>query len=130
MPDSVPPSDRRVGERYFACYPASLIRPDGAQRLSLIHDLSVSGALLLVHTTKLNVGDEVKLELHIAEDWTKFRAVAGRVVRIQKTGPMDSGPWLRRVAVEFDEPLKMAEAEIESFKEQARRLGRGSNGEP
>ena len=125
MVESVPPpSDRRAGERYFACYPASLIRPDGAQRLSLLHDLSVSGALLLVHTTKLNVGDEVKLELHIAEDWTKYRSATGHVVRIEKTGPKDSGPWLRRVAVEFDAPLTVGEAEVELFKEQARRLGR------
>jgi hypothetical protein len=69
MSDSIPiPSNRRTGNRHLACFPASLERPDGAQRPSLIRDLSESGVLLLVRTTKIAVGDQVKLQLFIAED--------------------------------------------------------------
>ena len=63
MGDSVPPSDRRRGERFLACFPAEVQRPDGENRPSILRDLSESGALLLVRTTKLAVGDDVKLQL-------------------------------------------------------------------
>jgi hypothetical protein len=123
MADSVPPSNRRAGERYLACFPAALERPDGEQRPSIIRDLSESGALLLVRTTKIAVGDEVKLQLYIAEDATTFRLATARVVRVEPLSPGDAGPWLRRVAVHFDEPLTMYAQEIKSFHERVERLG-------
>jgi hypothetical protein len=124
MTDSVPPSDRRSGERYLACFPASVIRPDGEARPSLIRDLSVSGVLLLVYTTKLQIGDRVQLHLYIMDDASTYREVAGSVVRLEKIAADDSGPWLRRAAVQFDQNLTMYEADIEAFKERARLLGR------
>src|ERR1700734_1353104 len=99
MDEPVPPSDRRLGERHLACFPASLERPDGEQRPSIIRDLSESGALLLVRTTKLAVGDEVKLQLYIAEDATTSRAATGHIVRVEALTPGDAGPWLRRIGV-------------------------------
>jgi hypothetical protein len=123
MADSVPPSNRRAGERYLACFPAALERPDGEQRPSIIRDLSESGALLLVRTTKIAVGDEVKLQLYIAEDATTFRLAMARVVRVESLSPGDAGPWLRRVAVHFEEPLTMYAQEIKSFHERVERLG-------
>ena len=125
MVDSFPPpGDRRVGERYLACFPAAIVRPDGETRPSVIRDLSVSGVLLLVYTTKLQVGDEVKLHLYIADNSDAYRSTSGRVVRVEKRRPEDTGPWLRRVAVKFDNPLTMYEADIAAFKERARLLGR------
>ncbi len=124
MSDSAPPpSNRRVGERYLACFPAALTRPDGEQRPSIIRDLSESGALLLVRTTKIAVGDEVTLQLYITEDATTFRPAKGKVVRVEDLSPGDAGPWLRRVAVHFDEALTMYAQEIASFRERAERLG-------
>jgi hypothetical protein len=123
MADSTPPSDRRVGERHLACFPAELERPDGEHRPSIIRDLSQSGALLLVRTTKVAVGDEVRLQLYIAEDATTFRETKARVVRVEQLAPGDAGPWLRRVAVQFDEPLTMYADEIKSFQERVERLG-------
>jgi hypothetical protein len=124
MSDSAPPSDRRSGERHLACFPAALERSDGAQRPSIIHDLSESGALLLVRTSKIAVGDEVKLQLHISPDSDSFRPAVGRVVRIEEIAPSDVGLWRQRVAVQFNEPLTMYAEEIRRFRETAEALRR------
>ncbi|HEY5243302.1 MAG TPA: PilZ domain-containing protein [Polyangiaceae bacterium] len=123
MPDSDPPSNRRAGERHLACFPASLERPDGEQRPSIIRDLSESGALLLVRTTKIAVGDLIKLQLYITDDPTTFRLATAKVVRVEDLVPGDAGPWLRRVGVQFDEPISMYAADIAAFHERALRLG-------
>jgi hypothetical protein len=123
MADSTPPSERRTGARHLACFPASLERADGTQRASLIRDLSESGVLLLVRTTKIAPGDRVKLQLYIAEEADTHRAAEGRVVRVEELEPGDAGPWLRRVAVQFDEPLTVYAADIKAFHERAMRLG-------
>ncbi|HEY3817568.1 MAG TPA: PilZ domain-containing protein [Polyangiaceae bacterium] len=123
MSDSEPPSNRRTGERHLACFPASLERPDGEQRPSIIRDLSASGALLLVRTTKIAVGDAIKLQLYITDDPTTFRLATAKVVRVEDLVPGDAGPWLRRVGVQFDEPISMYAADIAAFHERALRLG-------
>jgi hypothetical protein len=118
-----PPSDRRDHVRHLACFPASLKRPDGEQRPSLIHDLSESGAMLLVRTTKIAIGDQVNLQLYIADDTATYRPATAKVVRVEELTPGDAGPWLRRVAVHFTEPLTMYAAEIAAFRDRAERLG-------
>ena len=124
MSGMVPLSNRRAGERHLACFPASLERPDGEQRTSIIRDLSASGALLLVRTTKIAIGDRVKLELYITDDPRTLRLVTASVVRVEELVPGDAGPWLRRVGVKFEAPLSVYAAEISTFQERARRLGR------
>jgi hypothetical protein len=116
-------SDRRQSERHIACFPAALERPDGENRPSLIRDLSETGVLLLVRTTKIAVGDRVELELYISEDTGTHRRAAGHVVRVEELNPKEAGPWLRRVAVQFDEPLTVYAADIDAFRERAARLG-------
>jgi hypothetical protein len=124
--DSAPPSsDRRSGDRYLACTMASLERPDGEKRAALVHDLSESGALLLVRTTKVAVDDEVALLLHAVQTGDSSRIAHGIVVRVEELPPDDSGPWMRRVAVRFHEQLRMVDSEIEGFRQRARRLGIG-----
>jgi hypothetical protein len=123
MSDSTAPSDRRSGERHLACFPASVERSDGAQRPSLIHDLSETGVLLLVRTTKIAVGDRVKLQLFITEDSDTHRLAEGNVVRVEDIGAESSGPWLSRVAVRFDAPLTVYADDIKAFQERAARLG-------
>jgi hypothetical protein len=123
MSDSNSPENRRFGERYFACFPASVTPSDMKQRLSIIRDLSESGALLLVATTKIVMGEKVSLDLHIATDGTTFRTTSAKVVRIEEVAPHESGLWLRKIAVQFDEPLAMYAAEIASFRERAEKLG-------
>lgn len=103
---------------------AAVERTDGQHRPALIHDLSESGALLLVRTTKIAHGDEITLHLFIGGDASPGERVArGRVVRVEDVAPADSGPWLRRVGVQFIEPLMMLADEIEGFRRRAQRLG-------
>ena len=124
MTDSTaPPSNRRAGERHFACFPASLERPDGEQRPSLIRDLSETGVLLLVRTTKIAVGDKVKLQLYVTEESDAPRLAEGQVVRVEEVDPGDAGPWLRKVAVHFVGAISVTAADIATFKERAVRLG-------
>ena len=117
-----PSSDRRAAERHLACFPASVLRPDGATRTSIIHDLSVSGALLLVRT-QLEIGDTVKLQLHISEDLAEIRHASGTIVRVVPLSEDEIGLWVRKVAVKFDEELTIFEKEIESLRDRQERLG-------
>jgi hypothetical protein len=126
--DTPPPaSNRRSGDRYVACALASLERPDGEQRSALIHDLSESGALLLVRTTHVSVDDQVIVHLPVNEAGQIPRVLHGVVVRVEELKPGEAGPWLRRVAVRFHEPLHMYAAEIEGFRRRAERLGIAQN---
>jgi len=104
---------------------ASLERPDGEHRAALVHDLSESGALLLVRTTKVAVDDEVVLLLHAVQTGDSARIAHGVIVRVEELPADDSGPWMRRVALRFHEPLRMVDTEIEGFRQRARRLGIG-----
>lgn len=110
-PDSLTPSERRLGLRHLSCFPAHLERDGDGARAAMIHDLSVSGALLLVRST-LTVGDAVRLRLFITGDTSESREVVGRVVRIEKLGDPFAGPWSSRVAVHFDEELTGVDREI------------------
>jgi hypothetical protein len=123
MAESTPPSDRRTGERHLACFPAGVARTDGALRPSVIHDLSASGALLLIRTSRIAVGDEIRLDLYFFEDATKAHAAVARVVRIEEIEAGEAGPWRQRVAVQFVEPLTEYAGQIERFQEVARRVG-------
>jgi hypothetical protein len=102
---------------------ATLERPDGEQRPALVHDLSESGALLLARTTKIAVDDEVTVFLHGTDGDKTPRTAMGVIVRVEALSPDDSGPWLRRVAVRFHEPIHMYPSEIEGFRLRAQRLG-------
>ena len=114
MSDSVPAkAERRAGSRYVACYPGYVVLPDGAQRIAVIRDLSVSGVCLLMDTLKVQIGDNVQLELHIGEDPDDRRVVQGRVVRAEPL--TDTDLWKLCVAVTFDEVLTMCEEDIARF---------------
>jgi hypothetical protein len=122
IPSEPPSSDRRTAERHLACFPAAVERPDGEQRTSVIHDLSITGALLLVRTT-LAVGDRVKLQLHISDDVEEVRDTIGHVVRVDPLAENEIGLWASKVAVHFDEPLTIYEKEIEELHARQSRLG-------
>lgn len=115
-------SERRGGERHIACFPAYVERTEGAPYTAMIHDLSATGALLLMR--KARTPDEVlKLKLFILEDLDQSRVASGRVVRCEPLPEEEVGLWTHRVAVQFDEPLTMYEKEIRSLKERQARLG-------
>ena len=121
--DSMTPSERRIGVRHFACFPAHVQQPDGKKRTAMIHDLSVSGALLVVRAA-LEVGDDVSLQLYVTADLdSPTRATSGKVVRVEPLGPKAVGLWSHRVAVKFDEELTDFEGEILALEERQRKIG-------
>jgi hypothetical protein len=121
--DEPSPSERRIGERHFACFPAHVQRPDGATRTAMIHDLSVSGGRLVVGT-QLHVDDRISLQLYINGDPNApSRATPARVVRVEALDPSAVGPWTHRVAVQFDEPLTDFQDEIRALAEHQKKLG-------
>lgn len=92
------------------------MRPDGVQRPALIRNLSLSGALILVNTSRVAVGDRMELHLFIHDDLTRYLPAPGTVVRVEPIPQDQSGPWLMRVAVQFDEALNKHEAQIDAFR--------------
>lgn len=121
--DRASPSDRRIEQRHLACFPAHVETAAGVPRSALIRDLSVSGALLLTRA-RLNVGDTVKLSLHLREGAPPFLATA-RVVREEQRPNELVHPWTKAVAVQFDAPLTELEGDARSLADrQAALLGR------
>jgi hypothetical protein len=120
--DEIPPSDRRVDERHFACFPAHVKRPGGSTRMALIRDLSVSGALLLTRE-KLAVDDPIELLLYLTEDMDQPRRVSARVVRVEPRDGPRAEIWHHSTAVHFEEPLLDCQAEIEELAARQAELG-------
>jgi hypothetical protein len=117
------PSERRIGVRHFACFPADLERPERGKRVAMIHDLSITGALLVVRA-ELAVGDDVSLQLYVTGDPdSRSRATHARVVRIEPLAPTERALWSHRVGVQFDSPLTDFEPEIEALAARQRQLG-------
>lgn len=118
-------AERRVDPRHLACFPAHLETAEGVPRSALIRDLSVSGALLLTRA-RLQIGDTVKLALHLREDAEPFTATA-RVIREERRPSDLVHPWTNTVAVQFEAPIKELEEEAKALAErQAALLGHPS----
>ncbi len=119
---SMPP-ERRIGVRHFACFPAHIERTGDVKRTAMMHDLSISGAMLVVNA-RLAVGDVVSLQLHVSGDAdARSRSTHARVVRVERLEPAARGIWSHKVAVQFDEPLLDFEADIKALGERQRQLG-------
>ena len=120
--DPPPPSDRRAAERHLACFPAAVVKPDGEQRISIIRDLSVTGALLLVRSN-LGVGETVKLQLHISENPDEVREATGKIVRVVPLADDEIGLWVAKIGVVFDQEMTIYAKEIAELEERLKRLG-------
>jgi hypothetical protein len=118
------PSDqeRRGEPRHFACFPAHVQRPSGSTRMALIHELSITGALLLTRST-LEVGEEIRLSLYLSEDTTDARTAVARVLRIAPRDADHAEVWHHSVAVQFTEPLRDCEPEIAAIAARQAALG-------
>lgn len=92
--------DRRSEERRKVSVAACIVRADGKERLSLVRDLSASGARMLVATRKVTEGETVRLTLHV--DTGIEHATMARLLRVADA---EEGIWKREVAVSFDERL-------------------------
>ena len=97
-----PTVDRRGEVRHCVSVVASLERPDGKRRLSLLRDISASGARMMVASNKLSVGDSVRVLLYFGD---ADCAASGQLLRVQSAE--DAGIWKQEVAIRFDEPLRI-----------------------
>jgi hypothetical protein len=121
--DSMTPSERRIGVRHFACFPAHVEPTGGARRSAMMHDLSKSGASLVV-STLLKVDDRISLTLYVKGDPdSPSQVTPARVVRVEPLPPEARGLWTHRIAVQFDEPLEGFDDEIKALAERQRKLG-------
>jgi hypothetical protein len=99
------------------------MKAEGGRRTAMIHDLSVTGASLVV-AAKLTPGDIVSLQLYATGDPTaSSRVTRARVVRVEPLDPASRSLWSHRVAVQFDENLEDFEPEIRALAERQRQLG-------
>jgi hypothetical protein len=93
-------ADRRAEARRKVLLAASILRADGKERLSLVRDLSASGARMLVATRKIAPGETVRLTLHV--DTGVEHETNARLLRVVAA---EGGIWKSEIAVAFDAPL-------------------------
>jgi hypothetical protein len=80
---------------------------------AVIHDVSTTGALLLTRA-RLVVGEGVRLSLYL-QSGLPPTVVRARVVRVDERPPELAIMWPRSAAVQFNEPLKIDAASLESI---------------
>ena len=97
-------SERRSTTRRECSVAATLERADGEQRLSLVCDISETGARLLVATGKVAVGEKVYLSLLFADGAST--SVDARLVRVQAAD--GGGPWKSEIAVRFGGRVRLS----------------------
>jgi hypothetical protein len=104
--------ERRLHVRHLVCIPAYLRRTTDRQRIALIRNISLSGALLLTRK-ELADGEPLDLSLHfggipplIVHDTT------AQVVRVESLEAERAGLWLHAAGVSFEQPLAEIEEHI------------------
>ena len=93
-------ADRRADARRKVSVAGSMVRADGKERLTLVRDLSASGARMLVATRKVTPGEVVRVTLHV--DAGLEHSTTARLLRVEDA---EAGIWKREIAVAFDERL-------------------------
>jgi hypothetical protein len=112
--------DRRGSYRHLACAPAHIHKKEGKPRLSLIRDLSITGAMILTRT-KLQIGDRLALTLYVEGPDIPYE-VQGSVVRFERRE--DGVLWPYTVAVQFDRALDDIEDQVKALAEHQAQLAR------
>lgn len=105
-------SDRRRELRHIASFPTEVQRHTGSSELTLIRDLSTTGALLFT-SSKFKMGESLSIELHLGDDSARVVTVEGTVIRCA-TRPKDHGLWKYSVALAFQTPLDAWRTEVEA----------------
>jgi hypothetical protein len=94
----------------------------------MIADLAEGGALLLLRNPDWSVGDEVRLELHVALDDGPPRVATGHVVRVEHLPDERTSLWTHQAGVEFSAPISLSAAETESLEKRQAPYGRRRSG--
>lgn len=117
MSDDAPPSsDRRRALRRVACFPGYVERADEERIVAMIADLAETGTLLLLRNPAFEIGDEIRLELHVMLDEKEgMRAATGHVVRLEPLPDDRASLWTHQVGVEFTEKLELSAEEVDAL---------------
>lgn len=111
--DEATESDRRAHDREVVCIPAYAHTIDSPERVALIRDISLSGALFL-SPTSYDEGSRIELVLHLTGDPEgPAHEVTCDVVRVEERDPEQAGLWPFAVAVHFDVELDELAEDIE-----------------
>lgn len=113
-------ADRRREPRVLTCYPIHYEKSssNGSARIALIHDLSITGALLLTRG-KVEPGEHVKLHLDVFGEPEKVSVAAGHVLRCDRRDPEVSDMWGFSVGVQFERAMPELEASIQELAKKA-----------
>jgi len=114
--------DRRVQPRHLACFPVHAKVDESGNRIAVIKDISVTGALLLTRS-QFEVGDRMELSMYLTGDPDGELTVAtGKVVRAERRPEEVSDLWGFSAAVRFDEPLVHLEDQIKAVAAHQRKV--------
>lgn len=115
------PLERRRAPRRVARIPAYVaMASDATRRLCMTHDMSRMGGMLMTHVN-LKPGEAVKVELFFGGDATQPKVANAHVVRTRRRDQPNTY-WTFDLAVQFDEPIDDADAEVEAIAEKQRGL--------
>lgn len=84
----------------------------------MTHDVSRTGGLLMTHAN-LNPGEPVTVELFLSPDTNHPKVRSAHVVRSRRRDQPNTF-WTFDAAVNFDEPMDDAEADIQEIAEKQR----------
>lgn len=93
-------SDRRAARRHAVYIGAEIDTGDGPVRSAITRDGSATGLLLLTRA-KLEVGQEIKINVFLSEG--ESRTVVARVVRQDPLDAEENALWRQKMAVEMIE---------------------------
>ena len=117
--------ERRVVPRHLACFPVHAKVEAKGNRIAVIKDISVTGALLLTRS-QFEVGSGMELSMYLSGDPDGELTVAtGEVVRTERRSKEVSDLWGFSAAVRFDEPLTHLEEQIKAVAKHQEKV-RGS----
>ena len=126
MSDEAPPSsDRRRAVRHIACFPSLIELPREDEKVTaMISDLAETGTRLLLRNPGLDVGDELRLELHVLLEGGEPRVARGRVVRVELLPDDRVSLWTHEVGVDFHERLPLGADEIAALEKRQALFGK------
>jgi PilZ domain-containing protein len=103
-----------------ACFPTFVEKSDTSKAAAMIADFAEGGMRLLVRHPEWEVGDELNLELHLSLklDMGNPRPAKGRVLRIEELPDDRAALWTHTVAVQFEEPITLTDAEREALEKR------------
>jgi hypothetical protein len=114
--------ERRTAARQLSCIPAYVESKEDSAHLALIHDVSETGALLFTRA-KLDVGEELTLNLYLSPDQKPPRAASGKAVRVARRAIDRSDVWQWEIGVEFHTSISEFADEIEDLTRRQRAAG-------